>query len=372
MKILHLADSHIGYSAYNRLDENGYNQREMDVYNAFEQVMDFALKNKPDVVLHSGDVFDSVRPSNRAISFVIGQLLRLSDASIPMVLISGNHSTPRLRETGSVFKVLEHIDNVHLAYTGRYQTFKFENLKVHALPHCVEKPIFEVEIKKMKPDKKLNYNVAMLHAGVVGLSVFRMNEFNEQLATTKQLKKGFDYVALGHYHEHCEVTKSAVYAGSTERYGFGEAGQPKGFVMVDLEKGDWKFHKLKVRKMLDLKIIDCKRLSPDDMAGRIKQNLEKAKIDGAIVRQKLINVNRHNFNLLNLASIRKRSSSALHYELRASMQDSEHKVASSTAAFDSLEREFVSYLAKVPLEGVSRKSVESRGLEYLKESGGDE
>jgi hypothetical protein len=108
------------------------------------------------------------------------------------------------------------------------------------------------------------------------------------------------------------------------------------------------------------------------MTNKIEQNLEKAKIDGAIVRQKLTNVNRHDYNLLGLASLRKISSTALHYELRASMQDAEHKVASSTAAFDSLEREFVSYLAKVPLEDVSRKSIESRGLEYLKDSGGDE
>ena len=105
MKVLHLADTHIGYSAYNKLDKNGMNQREVDVYNSFSQVVDYALENKVDLVLHSGDLFDTVRPSNRAISFAVGQLLRLSKAGIPTVIISGNHETPRLRETGSVFKV---------------------------------------------------------------------------------------------------------------------------------------------------------------------------------------------------------------------------------------------------------------------------
>lgn len=372
MRVLHLADTHIGYSAYNKLDENGYNRREMDVYSAFGQVIDFALKEKPDLVMHAGDLFDTVRPSNRAISFVIEQLLRLSDAGIPCVIISGNHSTPRLRETGSVFKVFEHIENVKLAYTGKYQTFDFGDLKIHALPHCVDKEVFDAELKKMKPDKMTKHNIAMLHAGVVGLSVFKMNEFNEQLATTKSLEKGFDYVALGHYHEHVPVTDSAVYAGSIERFGFGEASQPKGFVWLDLEKGKWEFKKLNIRKMLDLRSIDCKKRSAEEIAGAVRDNLDRAKMDGAIVRQKLENVSRQEYNLLDVARIRKWASGALHFELRTAMKDSEHKVATSGATFDSLEKEFVGYLAKVSLEGLDRKEIRARGLEYLKAAGGED
>ncbi|KYK29017.1 MAG: hypothetical protein AYK23_05340 [Candidatus Proteinoplasmatales archaeon SG8-5] len=372
MKVLHLADTHIGYSAYNRLDENGYNQREMDVYDSFRQVIDHAVKDRPDLVVHAGDLFDSVRPSNRALSFVIEQLLRLSDAGIQTVMVSGNHSTPRLRETGSAFKLFEHIDNVHLAYTGKYQTFDIGDLEVHALPHCVDKEVFDTEIAKMRPVKKSRFNIAVLHAGVVGLSVFKMNEFNEQLASSKALERGFDYVALGHYHEHVEASDSAVYAGSTERFGFGEAGQPKGFVRIDLEKGDWKFHKLNVRKMLDLKAIDCGRKGTDDISKAIRDNLDTANLKRAIVRQRLVNVGRQDYNLLDLARVRRWASEALHFELRAEMKDSEHKIATSAATFDTLEKEFVGYLAKVPLEGLDRKTIRARGLEYLKARGGEE
>jgi exonuclease SbcD len=372
MKVLHLADSHIGYSAYNRLDENGYNQREMDVYDAFRQVIDFVLTNKPDLVLHAGDLFDSVRPSNRAISFVIEQLLRLSHAGIPAVLISGNHSTPRLRETGSVFKVFEHIDDMHLAYTGKYSKFDIGNLRVHALPHCVDKEVFDAEIRKMKPAKKFKFNIAVLHVGVVGLSVFRMNEFNEQIATTKSLEKGFDYVALGHYHEHVKVSDSAVYAGSTERFGFGDAGPQKGFVWLDLEKGKWEFRNIKTRRMLDLREIDCANKGAEGISKAVRNNLDRAKMGGAIVRQRLVNVARQEYNLLNVARIRKWASEALHFELRTTMRDSEHRVATSAAVFDTLEKEFVGYLAKVPLEGMDRKAIRERGLAYLKASGGEE
>ena len=46
MKILHIADTHLGYSAYRKTTDDGINQREIDVYNAFEHFIDYAIKNK--------------------------------------------------------------------------------------------------------------------------------------------------------------------------------------------------------------------------------------------------------------------------------------------------------------------------------------
>ena len=114
MRIAHIADTHVGFYAYRRSDpETGINQREVDVYRAFVRMVDSLIEKRPDLVLHAGDLFDSVRPSNRALSVVLEQLLRLSREKIPVVLIAGNHSTPRLRETGSVFRLFEHIEGVH-------------------------------------------------------------------------------------------------------------------------------------------------------------------------------------------------------------------------------------------------------------------
>ena len=365
MKILHLADTHIGYSAYNKLDDNSINQREVDVFNAFAQVIDYAIDSKVNLVLHSGDLFDTVRPSNRAISFAIGQLLRLSNAGIPTVIISGNHETPRLRETGSVFKVFEHIENLHLAYTGKCQTFEFGDLKVHALPHCADKELFEEELDAMKPDKKFKFNIAMLHSAVSGLAVFRMNEFNELMATDSQLNQDWDYVALGHYHEHVEVGKNIVYAGSTERFGFGQVGQPKGFVLLDLKKKKWKFHEINIRPMLDLRTIDCNGTKADDISTKIQKSIEKADLEGAIARQKLQDINRRELGLLDTGHIRKLTKDTLHFELRPATLEAGQKIASQDAAFDSLEREFVSYLDKAAVENADPKKVEALGLKYL-------
>ncbi|MCG7841375.1 MAG: metallophosphoesterase, partial [Methanomassiliicoccales archaeon] len=91
MRIAHIADTHVGFSAYRRSDPgSGINQREIDIYQAFVRQIDSVVKVRPDLVLHAGDLFDSVRPSNRALSVVLEQLLRLSDENIPIMLIAGN------------------------------------------------------------------------------------------------------------------------------------------------------------------------------------------------------------------------------------------------------------------------------------------
>ena len=81
MKIVHVSDTHIGFSAYRKVDdETGINQREMDIYRRFAEFADKAIEIHPDLVIHSGDLFDSVRPSNRAISVALDNLARITAA----------------------------------------------------------------------------------------------------------------------------------------------------------------------------------------------------------------------------------------------------------------------------------------------------
>ena len=146
MKILHIADTHLGYSAYRKATEDGMNQREIDVYDAFKQCIDYIVKSKPDIVLHAGDLFDSVRPTNRAITIAIQQIIRLSKEKIPFVIISGNHETPRLKETGNIFNIFEHLDHVYPIYNNKYETIPFElnnkKITIHAIPQCQAKKEF--------------------------------------------------------------------------------------------------------------------------------------------------------------------------------------------------------------------------------------
>lgn len=365
MKLLHIADTHLGFSAYRKIDdETGLNQREMDIYNSFEQFVDSALKLGPDVILHAGDLFDSVRPTNRTISFAIGQILRLTKEGIPFVVISGNHETPRLRETGSVFRVLEYLDNIFPVYKGRYESIELDGLKIHCIPHCIEGTVDE-NLSKLKVDRAFDYNVGLMHAGVVGISVFRTNEFNEQLVSSGYLRKEFDYIALGHYHCHTRIEDNAFYAGSTERFSFNEVGEEKGFIEVELDEKRVQFHPLKIREMIDLEPIDCSELSLEDIMDEIKDAILGCEPKDKIVRLRILNIPSHIYPSIDFNAIRRMSSESLNFEIKYEVRREEQSVVSGHS-FSSLSIEFKEFIEKYSVEGLNKGRLRELGLDYIR------
>ena len=106
IRIAHLADTHLGYRAFYRADPiTGRNQRAIDIERAFEAAIDDILTRDVDLVIHAGDVFHHTRPSWQAMRCFVLETRRLEAAGMPAVVIAGNHDTPRLRTTGSVFAV---------------------------------------------------------------------------------------------------------------------------------------------------------------------------------------------------------------------------------------------------------------------------
>ena len=366
MRIVHVSDTHLGYSAYRKVDEEtGLNQREMDVYAAFERFVDEVLEIGPDVVLHSGDLFDSVRPANRALSFALDQLIRITDEGIPVVVIAGNHSTPRLRETGSVMKLFNHIPGIHPVYGGVLERIRIGDLTVHALPHTEGENLHE-QLEALKPGEEGSYHVAMLHGGVVGLGVFKMDEFNEALVNSSYLREDFDYIALGHYHEFSEVTGNACYSGSTERFSFSEAGQRKGFLEVDIESGKRIFHDLPARPMLDIGPIDAGQMDHVELQTMMVDLLEKEDLEDKIVRLIVRNIPSSAYRAIDFHQIEALASDAMHFERKFEMRQEGISVQWTSSSIDSLEHEFVTFLNRYPVENVDKDRLQAAGLDYLK------
>src|SRR5881394_3031127 len=73
--------------------------------------MDGVIEARPDAVVVAGDLFHSVRPTNAAIVFAFRQFQRLREAlpQAPVVLIAGNHDTPRSVETGSILRLFQEL-----------------------------------------------------------------------------------------------------------------------------------------------------------------------------------------------------------------------------------------------------------------------
>jgi len=366
VRFLHVADTHLGYSAYHKLAENGINQREMDTYNAFREVVDYAIATKPDAVIHAGDLFDTIRPSNRAIYFALQQLLRLSREGIPAVIISGNHETPKLRETGSVFRIFQHLDFIYPVYKAKLEVIDIGDARIYAIPHCHSTEELIENIKMASPEKG-KINIMMLHVGVTGIKEFSYlrGDFNEQIIPAGYLSPEFDYIALGHYHRATEVTKNAFYSGSTEHFSFKEAGERKGFYDVEID-GEIraKFVEVNAREMIDAGTIDCSERNADEIEREILQRLE-GDIDGKMIRIKLAKIDRAKYKEMSWEKIKRAAARTLHFEVDYDLREMEQELM-GRSRIGSLEEEWREYIKNIPLEK-DREEVEKLALKYLSE-----
>src|SRR3954468_4637095 len=111
MRIAHLADAHLGFRQFQRLTPDGVNQREADVALAFRRAVEAIIARGVDAVVIAGDLFHAVRPTNRSIIEAFTRLSRLRAPlpAAPIILIAGNHDTPRSAEAGSILKLMSRL-----------------------------------------------------------------------------------------------------------------------------------------------------------------------------------------------------------------------------------------------------------------------
>ena len=95
MKILHFADLHLGVETYGRPDPaTGLSSRLHDFLSAFDQLVDYALYNKVDLVLFCGDTYKSREPSQTQQREFARRINHLAVSGIPVFLLIGNHDLP--------------------------------------------------------------------------------------------------------------------------------------------------------------------------------------------------------------------------------------------------------------------------------------
>lgn len=366
MRFLHVSDTHVGYAVYHRVTPDGLNQREADFFEGLTRAIDVALEQRVDFVLHSGDLFDSVRPTNRAIGHVLAQCRRLHEADIPFIVISGNHEAPRLRETGSVLRLLDFMPGVHAAYKGAPETFRIGDCAVHAVPHAADNDALLEHLRGIRADPKARWNVATLHAGVMGVGDFRTGEFHEQVVPQNELPQGMDYVALGHYHRATEVAPKVWYAGSTERCTFREVGEDKSVNLVDLRRGTVTPIALATRPMVDLPPVVCRGMDEAAIPGAVYDRLANARLDGAIARLRVTALPAHVLATLDHARIRNLTGGALHFDLQTDVLR-EDALGASAEALGELPEEFEVFLGRRALQNESRDALLALGRDLLRE-----
>jgi len=364
MKFVHLSDTHLGYHSYRKLTSEGYNQREEDVREAFVRVIDRAIELKPDFCIHSGDVFDSPRPSNRNISLAIRGFLRLTENGIPVVVIAGNHETPKTRHLGHVFSVFEFFSGLYPIYQPNYRIVRFGRVAIHAIPQCPSAQLLEEELKNLAPVADADYNILTLHAGIANIPQFSRGDFNEQFVDQEYFH-GFDWVALGHYHNFAQVHPNVVYAGSPERFSFAEATTEKGFPIVDLQTGKARFIHTEAREMLEV-VINASHLSTTNVNDEIQAICETVEPSGKIVKFKVEGFDSSASKLIDFKRFFELTKEALHSAIEVIPKDGESTSYSPSPQLSRLSDEFKLYLEQLPdIDQDTKREIESLGFHYL-------
>lgn len=380
MRFIHFADTHLGFSDLAKIDPaSGVNRREQDFYDAWQHVIAAIVERRPDFVLHAGDLFQSPRPNNRAIAVALEGIKKLHDAGIPLYAVAGNHSTPRIRATGSIFEALAILPNVHAAYSGVYEKFVFtskngrERCAIHCLPHCSLSADLEKAYAQLQCDASARWNILLAHGSwrAAGRIDTRMGEFNEQFLEDPEtrLNLAFDYIALGHYHRHLALNDHAFYSGSTERTSFNEAGYPSGYICGDLQARTWEYVRIPSRPMLRLPPVDCRNRSVEEVMLALKER-SSADLAGAMVALEFRHLARDLYLQLDASAIDKIFAQVFHLDKQFVFEDETARAAAGQAsseimALGSLREEFSRHLLQRSNGTLPREELERLGWEYL-------
>lgn len=262
MKILHTSDLHIGkyIGTYDLKEDTEY---------VLNQVVDTAIRERVEVVLISGDIFDRPNPSEEAIKMYVSFLKELLDKNIKVIAISGNH------DSGIRLSAYKDILGKGYFVEGEFNSpmrkvslnDEFGPVNFYMLPFFtpfivksnlkIEKGLENYDLAMDEIIKRENIdtsqrNIILAHQFVAGFKFGGSEEdFSYSNGDEKNVAgvgiisldkfQNFDYVALGHIHKPQKISRETIrYSGSLLKYKTSEIDGPdKSVVIIDLkEKGN--------------------------------------------------------------------------------------------------------------------------------------
>jgi exonuclease SbcD len=316
IKLLHLADLHIGTENYGRIDStSGLHTRLQDYLERLDESITLGLNEGVDLVLIAGDIYKNRTPNPTHQREFARRIDRLRAEGVPVFLLVGNHDiSPSLGRAHSIdiFSTLR-VEGITIADKTSSHTIPTRGgpVQIIAVPwvtrhHLLTRDDMRMasfaEIEAMLRQRIEHFitnaaarldpalpAVLALHCTIDGAQVGaeRGITLGGDMVLPRSIvtPPGIDYVALGHIHRHQALGEHppVVYPGSIERLDFGEASEDKGCVLVELEKGAarWHFHKLAARPFHTIN-VDVR--ASGDPRERIARAIPRHTLHNAVAR----------------------------------------------------------------------------------------
>lgn len=235
IRFIHTADLHLGspFTGMRGLQPAQWKKLKDSTLDAFDRLIDYVVKERPDFLLIAGDIYDGEDRSIRAQHRFQQGMQRLLDMQVPVVLSHGNHdhlsgkwTRFELPENVHVFD--EAVSQIRLATRGgEVVVTGFSYGQRHVKEPVIQRfPVAE--------DQEAVY-IGMLHGSMEGDTAHAV-----YAPFTKQqlLSKNYDYWALGHIHlrQELHMDPPIVYPGNLQGRHKNESGT-KGFYDVRMSNG---------------------------------------------------------------------------------------------------------------------------------------
>ncbi|MFN8525377.1 MAG: exonuclease SbcCD subunit D [Chloroflexota bacterium] len=322
IKLLHIADIHIGMENYGRIDPaTGSSTRLKDFLDTLDEAVDRAIAEPVDAVVVAGDIYKSRDPSPTHQREFARRVLKLSRAGIQVVIVAGNHDIPLAEGRATSVDIFSVLDLPNVTVTRRLDTHRVETrggpLQIVALPWLTRGVFLKREdyrnisieelLHKMgeMADARLTDLCSQLDPSVPAVLVGHAHVHGARVGAERMLTLGsdpvfnltmldrpnIDYVALGHIHKHQPLhtgSTPVVYSGSINRVDFSEEREDKGFVLVEVQRGsaNWEFVPVKARPFITI------RAEPetDNPTGEVLKAIEKRATDvpESVIRLQLV------------------------------------------------------------------------------------
>jgi len=321
IRLLHFADVHIGMENYGRTDPaTGLSSRVVDFLRRMDEMVAYARDHEVDLAIFAGDAFKSRNPNptfQREFAWRIQDLAALC----PVVLLVGNHDLPNIDKRASSIEIYETLRVPNTILGRDYTLLTVETKRGPVLVGTAPYPVRNHLLRDV--DLPHNRTIAQID-GVLGEHLDRrLQELAEEasnfdmpriltghfsvsgavLGSERSVMLGrdvtvmlstvadpvWDYVALGHIHQHQCLTLGradvppVVYSGSLERIDFGEEADKKGFVWAEVERGRarWEFVEVGCRPFVTLR-VDVRRAGDPNQV--VLETIARHDLRDAIVR----------------------------------------------------------------------------------------
>jgi DNA repair exonuclease SbcCD nuclease subunit len=333
-------------------------------------------------VLIAGDVFHQVRPTNTAILHAYLQFARLR-AALPqaeIVMVAGNHDTPRSAETGCILRLFVPL-GLHVI-DGEARSLELPALDLSVLAVADN----QHARPKLIPPGTRRWNVLLLHGeveGMLGPFAARHELPTQEIPQDELYPAQWDYIALGHYHVYRRIAPNQFYSGSLdytstnswgERIEEGLAGVPgKGIIEHDLATGTHTFHQLPAsREFVDLPVLSARGLTTEEVNQRVAAAVDSCPggIEDKVVRLVIRDLPRHVTRQLDHKQLRDFRRRALHFHLDTRRPEIIRSVGHGAPGRRPSLADFVRDKLRERMipTNVDRDALVNLGLRYLKDA----